>query len=112
MENNSDSNHDTKPPRRYFEIKERYPEIIDSYEQLASNVIKSSPLNKKEIALAKIGISIGLGHLSNLKSQVKKAIEAGIDHESIRSVALLSITTIGFSKMMAALSTIDEIFNN
>jgi len=42
-------------------------------------------------------------------SHVRKALDAGIKTDELRHVALLSLTTIGFPSMMAAMSWIDDV---
>jgi alkylhydroperoxidase/carboxymuconolactone decarboxylase family protein YurZ len=42
-------------------------------------------------------------------SQTRKALESGASKEEIAQVVLLSLTTIGFPNMMAAMGWVDEV---
>ena len=44
-------------------------------------------------------------------SQTRKALESGAGKEEIAQVVLLSLTTIGFPKMIAAMGWVDEVLN-
>lgn len=99
----------TNPPKRYQQIKAKYPDIIEKYEQLSDATKNIGVLTPREIMLVKLGISIGTNHLSNIRSQVRKALMEDITSAEMHQAAFLATTTIGFSKMMAALSAIDEV---
>jgi alkylhydroperoxidase/carboxymuconolactone decarboxylase family protein YurZ len=60
----------------------------------------------------KLGISTGARLEGAVHSHVRKAIEAGVEPEELRQVALLALPTIGLPSMMAALSWIDETIDN
>jgi 4-carboxymuconolactone decarboxylase len=42
-------------------------------------------------------------------SQTRKAMDSGASNEEIYHVVLLSLTTIGFPKMTAAMGWVDEV---
>ncbi len=100
---------DLGPPKRYQDIKAKYPDILDAYEKLSSATKKAGPLDEKTVALIKLGISIGARAEGATHSAVRKALKAGASPEEIRHAVFLSTTTIGFPNMMAALSWADDI---
>jgi len=89
-----------------------YPDIAEAYESLSEKCHESGPLNHKERLLVKLGIAIGSGVEGSIRSQVRKALDAGVSREEIRHAFLLSIVTIGFPKMMVALTSADDILGD
>lgn len=98
-----------KRPTHYSKFLKTYPEVAESYTDLSNAVKKTGPLNTKTRALIKLGISIGLKHEGAVHSHTRKSLEAGATHEEIRQAAILSLTTIGFPSMMAALSWVNDV---
>lgn len=101
----------SKLPGRFLKFKDTYPKIFQAYETLGVAAAESGPLNKKEIALVKLGIASGAKLEGAVHSHTRRALEAGASSEEIRHVVLLSVTTLGFPSMMAVLSWVDEILN-
>ena len=96
-------------PKRYLKFSEDYPDIIKAYEEMGEAVHKAGPLDDKTRALIKLAISTGARMEGAVHSHTRKAIKAGATKEELRHVALLSLPTIGFPSMMAALSWVDDV---
>lgn len=96
-------------PKRYKEFFLNYPEIGAAYERLGNSVHAAGPLDEKTRALIKLAVSTGARMEGAVHSHARKALKAGATKEELQHVALLSLPTIGFPSMMAALSWIDEI---
>ncbi|MCX7797810.1 MAG: carboxymuconolactone decarboxylase family protein [Melioribacter sp.] len=99
-------------PKRYQKFAEDYPDIFKAYESLGSVVHAAGPLDEKTRALIKLAISTGARLEGAVHSHTRKALEVGCTPEELRHVVLLSLPTIGFPSMMAALSWIDDIIEN
>ena len=98
-------------PKRYQDFTKDYPEVAKYYEELGSSVHNAGPLDDKTRALIKLAISTGARLEGAVHSHTRKAINSGATKDELRHVALLSLPTIGFPSMMAALSWIDDIIN-
>ncbi len=98
-----------KIPPRYFRVKEKYPEVMNAYEEMGKAVHESGPLDEKTRALIKLAISTGAGLEGAVASHSRKASSAGASIEEIKHVALLSLPTVGFPQMMATLKVIEEL---
>jgi alkylhydroperoxidase/carboxymuconolactone decarboxylase family protein YurZ len=96
-------------PKRYLKFMENYPEVGKVYEELGNAVHDAGPLDEKTRALIKLSISIGARMEGAVHSHARKALKAGCSPEEMRHTALLSLPTIGFPSMMAALSWIDDV---
>ncbi|MCB0825379.1 MAG: carboxymuconolactone decarboxylase family protein [Armatimonadetes bacterium] len=98
-----------QPPKRFTKFIEDNPEIGKAYNDLGEALTNAGPLNEKQIALVKVGISTGARMEGALRSHVRKALQAGASPAEIKHAVLLSTTTIGFPNMMAALSWLDDL---
>ena len=98
-------------PKRYQDFTKDYPDVAKCYEELGSAVHNAGPLDDKTRALIKLAISTGARLEGAVHSHTRKAIDSGATDNELRHVALLSLPTIGFPSMMAALSWIDDIIN-
>lgn len=97
-------------PISFERFKKEFPEIQKEYEKLAALCHGAGPLDEKTRRLVKLGIAIGLGSQGAIKSHTRRAIVSGISPEEIRHAVLLSLTTIGFPKMISAMNNVVEAF--
>jgi 4-carboxymuconolactone decarboxylase len=96
-------------PNAYQSFQEKYPSIFQAYDQLGAAVHGQGPLEEKIRELVKLGIAIGVQSEGAVHSHTRKALAAGASPDEIRHVALLSLPTIGFPRMMAALTWVEDI---
>ncbi len=94
----------SKLPGTYRELMEKFPEITTAHDQMATAVERSGPLDEKTCALIKIGISVGAGLESALRSHVRRAKQAGASEEEIEQAVFQGMNTIGFPRTVAAWS--------
>src|SRR5579884_4423590 len=100
-----------KVPGTFKRFLETYPEVARAYEQLGKATQDWGPLDKRTRELVKLGIAVGKRHEGAVHSHVRRALDAGATPEEIRHVILLSMTTIGFPNMMAALTWAEDVLN-
>ena len=98
-----------KVPGWYNQQKKQYPAVFKAYEQFGDACRAAGPLDEKSAALVKLAIAVGTRHEGAVHSHTRRSIEAGASMAECRHVALLSLTTIGFPSMMAALSWIEDV---
>ncbi|MEJ2110167.1 MAG: carboxymuconolactone decarboxylase family protein [Acidobacteriota bacterium] len=101
-----------KIPKPFSDFVKSHPEIADAYEKLSGECRESGPLVQRDRLLVKLGIAIGSGIEGSIRSQVRKALDAGISREEIRHAFLLSIVTVGFPKMMVGWTAVDDILKD
>jgi alkylhydroperoxidase/carboxymuconolactone decarboxylase family protein YurZ len=101
--------HMRKIPETYIEFTKRYPEVATAYENLAGECHESGPLKQRDRALVKLGIAVGSWTEGAVRSQTRKCLDAGLNPDEIRQVFILSLTSIGFAKMMAALTWVEDL---
>lgn len=93
-----------KLPRRYKEFVTKFPALGKAHEQVAKAVDAAGPLDAKQLALIKIGICLGAGLESALRSHVRRALEHGASVAEIEQAILLGMNTCGFPRTVAAWS--------
>ncbi|MBI1295611.1 carboxymuconolactone decarboxylase family protein [bacterium] len=98
-----------KLPNAYQSFQEQYPDVFNAYNQLGSAVHSQGPLEETTRDLVKLALAIGIGSEGAVHSHTRKALASGATPEEIRQVVLLSLPTIGFPKMMAALTWVEDI---
>jgi alkylhydroperoxidase/carboxymuconolactone decarboxylase family protein YurZ len=90
-------------------IARDYPEVWAAYSRLGDATEKAGPLDEKTIRLVKLALAVGAGRQGAVHSHVRRGRKAGLAAAELRQVALLAITTIGWSSSVAALSWINDI---
>ena len=93
-----------KLPGTYKRFIEKFPELGAAHESVAKAVERAGPLDEKQCALIKIGICVGAGLDSALRSHVRRALQHGASTEEIEQAVLLGMNTVGFPKTVAAWS--------
>ena len=91
-------------PRSYERFQDEYPDVWKSYEKLGEIAATSGPLDQKTRELIKLGMAAATGSESAVHSHTHRAMEIGVSAEEIEHAILVGITTMGFPRMMAALS--------
>jgi alkylhydroperoxidase/carboxymuconolactone decarboxylase family protein YurZ len=99
----------TQIPKRFLKFQKTYPGIAKAYEQMGAAARAAGPLDEKTRALVGLAIAVGARHEGAVHSHTRKALEAGCTPAQIRHAVLLSVTTMGFPNMMAALSWVDDV---
>ena len=99
------------PPKSYQQFKEKFPAVMEAYEQLGNACHWNGPLNPKTRELVKMGIAIGAGLESATHAHVRLAREAEASPEEIRHAAVLATTTLGFPSMMRARAWTEDVLS-
>lgn len=88
-----------------------YPDLGRSHESIASAVERAGPLDAKTLSLIKIGISLGAGLESAVRSHVRRAMQHGATRDEIEQAILLGMNTVGFPRTVAGWSWAREQFD-
>lgn len=97
---------DAKPrsrvPKTFSAFVKKHPDLAAAHEDIARAVDRSGPLDAKTCALIKIGISLGAGLESAVRSHARRAAEHGATRKEIEQAVLLAMNTVGFPRTVAA----------
>ena len=96
-------------PKIYEKFTSKFPDVFRDFQQLGKTCRESGPLDKKCQDLINLGIAIGANSRGAVMSQTRKALESGATQDEILHTVLLSLTTAGFPKMIAAMGWVDEV---
>ena len=97
-------------PGTYKEFVQRFPALGSAHEGIARAVERAGPLDAKTLALIKVGICVGAGLESALRSHVRRAMEHGATPAEVEQAILLGMNTVGFPRTVAAWSWAQEQF--
>lgn len=95
-------------PEFLQKVVARYPAVWEKYGNLSQAISQVQGLDERAQKLVKLAIAVGAGRQGAVHSHTRKCKRAGFSDEDLYHVALLAVTTIGWSGAMAALSWIDD----
>lgn len=89
-------------PEIYQSFRRRFGDVVERHDAVAATVDTAGPLDEQTVRLAKLGIALGAQSEGAVRSNVRKALDAGVSREAIEHVILLGLTTCGFPATIAA----------
>ena len=99
-------------PEVYTTFRSGYSEVASALDGVAKTIDDLGDLDAATSRLVKLGIAIGAGAEGSVRSNVRKALDAGVAPEDIRHCGLPAITTVGFPAAIAALGWIGEVLDS
>jgi alkylhydroperoxidase/carboxymuconolactone decarboxylase family protein YurZ len=96
-------------PDVYVRLRERFPQVAEAVDALGHATAAAGPLDERTQRLVKLGIAIGALAEGAVRSNARRALDAGASKEEILHVAALTITTRGFPAAVAAFSWVEEV---
>jgi 4-carboxymuconolactone decarboxylase len=89
-------------PATFKAFIQKFPVLGDAHEKVAKAVDALGPLDRKTCELIKVGICIGAGLESALRSHVRRATQHGATETEIEQTVMLAMNTCGFPRTVAA----------
>ncbi len=99
------------PPTPYQRFMDAYPEVGETYEALGKAATEGGPLDHRTIHLIKLGLAAGMQQEGAVHAHARKALAAGITPDELRHAAVLAVTTLGFPRMMATLTWVEDMID-
>ena len=96
-------------PKTYLRFRETYPEVAGHYEALGKSLADMGHLDRRTAALVKLALAVANQREGGVHSATRKGLDAGLSADEMRQVALMAITTIGFSPAMAAYTWVGDV---
>ena len=97
------------PSKHYQKLSQKFPDVLAAVENLGSTVREAGPIDKKTSELIQLAVAAASQSTGSVHSHTRRALQAGATEEEIYHSLLLLISTIGFPKVAAALSWVNEI---
>lgn len=91
---------------------ERFPALVEAHGEIANAIQSEGVLDARTTELIKIGICMGAGLESALRSHVRRARDAGASVAEIEIAIALGMTSVGFPRTVASWSWAHEQFMN
>ena len=99
-------------PDIYRTFRASFPDVAAGLDELAARVDRAGPLDERTRRLVKLGMAIACQSPGAVRSNVRKALQAGESADEIRHVAALAITTCGFPTAVAGTEWIEEVLGS
>jgi alkylhydroperoxidase/carboxymuconolactone decarboxylase family protein YurZ len=99
-------------PQVYVAFRESFPQIAQQLDALAVATESAGPLDERALRLVKLALAVAKESPGAVRSNVRKALEAGDSADEIRHVVLLAITTCGFPTAIASMQWVDDVLGS
>lgn len=100
---------DKKVPSKHYQyLRTSFPEVMAAVENLGTTIRETGPLDKKTTELIQLAVAASAQSVGSVHSHTRRALAAGASVAEIEHALLVLISTIGFPKVAAALSWIQE----
>ena len=99
----------SKPPKRFRQFMADHPDVGAAYQQLSEATRAEGPLDPRIAQLVKLGIATGMQHEGAVHAHTRKALDVGWTPDELRHAVVLATTTLGFPRMMAAYTWVDDV---
>jgi 4-carboxymuconolactone decarboxylase len=96
-------------PKNTQSFAANYSDVWKAFQGLGDECHKAGPLDDRTRRLIKIGVAAAAQSEGAVHSAVRQAKDAGISNDEIRHAIVLTLTTIGFPRAMAAMSWADDV---
>ncbi|MDD9206983.1 carboxymuconolactone decarboxylase family protein [Georgenia sp. 10Sc9-8] len=96
-------------PDVYVAFRERFGAVVQRQDALAAAVDAAGPLDERTLRLVKLGVAIGAQAEGAVRSNVRKALQAGVSVAEVEQVVLQGLTTRGFPATIAAWQWTNEV---
>lgn len=100
----------SEPPATFRRFVAKFPALGAAHESVAKAVDAAGPLDRKTCELIKIGLSIGAGLETAVRSHVRRATEHGATEAEIEQAILLAMNTLGLPRTVAAWKWLHQQF--
>ena len=98
--------------KHYQKLTQMFPDVLAAVENLGSTVREAGPIDKKTSELIQLAVAAASQSTGSVHSHTRRAVQAGATNEEIYHALLLLVSTIGFPKVAAARSWVDNILED
>ncbi len=96
-------------PQWYRDLKAQHPKLVGAVEELGEAARQDGPLDAKTAQLIQLAAAVAIGSEGAVHSHSRRAVAAGAGAADVRHAVTLLTSTIGFPRVSAALSWVDEL---
>ena len=99
-------------PDVYVDFRSRFPTVATGLDALAQEIDTTGPLDPRTARLVKLGMAVASQSQGAVRSNVRKALDAGAEPAQIEHVILLALTTSGLPTVIAAWQWAQDVLAN
>ena len=99
-------------PDVYIDFRSHFPSVSTAHDGLAREIDLAGPLDPRTARLVKLGMAVASHSRGAVRSNVRKALDAGAEPAEIEHVILLALTTSGLPTVIAAWQWAQEVLAN
>ena len=92
-------------------IARKHPELWKAYQRLGEQASRAGPVDARSRRLVHLAFAIATGSEGATHSHTRRALAEGLTAEELEHVALLAITTIGWSNAVKGLTWVRDVTN-
>lgn len=96
-------------PDHYASLQDRFPKVLEKLEDLGQAARAQGPLDSKTAHLVQLAAAAAIQSEGSVHSHTKRALESGASAEEIYHTIVLLVSTIGFPRVAAAVSWVDDV---
>jgi len=96
-------------PDHYTSLQDRFPAVLSALEELGKTARSQGPLDAKTAHLVQLAAAAAIQSEGAVHSHTKRALQAGATRDEVYHTIVLLVSTIGFPKVAAAVSWIDDV---
>ncbi|MDB6091539.1 MAG: carboxymuconolactone decarboxylase family protein [Gammaproteobacteria bacterium] len=98
-----------KLPGTALNVAHEHPELWNAFQQLGEQASSAGPLDARTRRLIHLAFAIATGSEGATHSHARRGTSEGLSAEEIDHVALLAITTMGWSQAMKGLTWVRDV---
>jgi 4-carboxymuconolactone decarboxylase len=98
-----------KLPGAALHVARTHPEVWEAFQRLGEKASRAGPLDARTRRLVHLALAIAAGSEGATHSHVRRASSEGISPEELEHVAVLAITTVGWSHAIMGLTWVRDI---
>jgi alkylhydroperoxidase/carboxymuconolactone decarboxylase family protein YurZ len=100
---------DAQLPGAALHVSREYPKVWEAFQQLGEEASRAGPLDARTRRLIHLALAIAASSEGATHSHARRAAAEGITPEELDHVAVLAITTVGWSQAIKGLTWVRDI---
>jgi 4-carboxymuconolactone decarboxylase len=100
---------DAQLPGAALHMSREYPKVWEAFQQLGEEASRAGPLDARTRRLIHLALAIAASSEGATHSHARRAASEGITPEELDHVAILAITTVGWSQAIKGLTWVRDI---
>lgn len=96
-------------PTHFRSVRDRFPKVMEALDELGKAAGQQGPLDAKTAHLIQLAASAAIQSEGAVHSHVQRATAAGATPEEIYHAVVMLVSTVGFPRVAAALSWVDDV---